>query len=67
MPLLALRARQLGRRANSPGIEMAHGFASVKEMGLAGFADRLATAGFGTLVFDYRLWGESEGEPRNQI
>jgi fermentation-respiration switch protein FrsA (DUF1100 family) len=51
----------------APGIVMAHGFAGVKEMGLAGFAERFAQAGFVTLVFDYRFWGESEGEPRNQI
>ena len=51
----------------APGIVMAHGFAGVKEMGLAGFAERFAAAGFVILVFDYRFWGESEGEPRNQI
>jgi len=51
----------------APGIVMAHGFAGVKEMGLAGFAEHFEAAGFVTLVFDYRFWGESEGEPRNQI
>ena len=51
----------------APGLVMAHGFAGVKEMGLAGFAEKFATAGFVTLLFDYRFWGESEGEPRNQI
>ena len=51
----------------APGIVMAHGFAGLKEMGLDGFAEKFAAAGFVTLVFDYRFWGESEGEPRNQI
>ena len=51
----------------APGIVMAHGFAGVKEMGLAGFAEKISAAGFVTLVFDYRYWGGSEGEPRNQI
>lgn len=51
----------------APGIVMAHGFAGVKEMGLDGFAKKFTAAGFVTLVFDYRYWGESEGEPRNQI
>ena len=46
---------------------MAHGFAGVKEMGLEGFAEHFEAAGFVVLVFDYRFWGESEGEPRNQI
>jgi uncharacterized protein len=57
----------LAEGETAPGIVMAHGFAGVKEMGLGGFAERFATAGFVTLVFDYRFWGESEGEPRNQI
>jgi len=57
----------LAEAQTAPGIVMAHGFAGVKEMGLAGFAERFAAAGFVTLVFDYRFWGESEGEPRNQI
>ena len=55
------------REGTAPGIVMAHGFAGLKEMGLAGFAERFEAAGFITLVFDYRFWGESEGEPRNQI
>jgi len=50
-----------------PAIVMAHGFAGVKEMGLAEVAKLFTEAGFVTLVFDYRYWGESEGEPRNQI
>jgi cephalosporin-C deacetylase-like acetyl esterase len=51
----------------SPAIVMAHGFAGVKEMGMASFAERFTAAGFATFVFDYRCWGESDGEPRNQI
>ena len=51
----------------APGIVMAHGFAGVKEMGLPGFAEHFEAAGLITLVFDYRYWGDSEGEPRNQI
>ena len=54
-----------GQRA--PAIVMAHGLAGVKEMNLASFAERFAAAGFVTLAFDYRCWGESEGEPRSQI
>ncbi|MDX2479962.1 MAG: alpha/beta hydrolase [Desulfuromusa sp.] len=50
-----------------PGIVMAHGFAGVKEMGMANVAERFTAAGFVTLIFDYRCWGESEGDPRNQI
>ena len=46
---------------------MAHGFAAVKEVDLPTFAERFAAAGLVTLVFDYRYFGESEGEPRNQL
>ncbi len=58
---------KIAKGGTAPGIVMAHGFAAVKEMGLAGFAEFFEAAGFVTLVFDYRFWGESEGEPRNQI
>jgi fermentation-respiration switch protein FrsA (DUF1100 family) len=51
----------------SAGIVMAHGFSGVKEMDLPRFAERFAAAGFTTLVFDYRTFGESEGEPRGQL
>lgn len=49
-------------------IAMAHGLAAVKEMyDLPAFAEKFATAGFAVLLFDYRYWGESGGEPRGQI
>jgi fermentation-respiration switch protein FrsA (DUF1100 family) len=53
-----------GRR---PAIVMAHGWSGVKEMSLANFAEAFAAAGFVVLVFDYRYFGDSEGEPRLQI
>jgi hypothetical protein len=46
---------------------MANALTAVKEITLPGYAERFAKAGFVALVFDYRFWGESEGEPRNQI
>jgi uncharacterized protein len=48
-------------------IIMAHGFSAVKEMYLDQFAEVFASAGFATLVFDYRCQGASEGAPRGQI
>jgi dienelactone hydrolase len=50
-----------------PCIVMGHGFAGVKEARLDAFADRFAAAGFACLVFDYRHFGASEGEPRQLI
>ncbi len=54
-----------GQRA--PIIVMAHGFTGVKEMFLPDFAERFSAAGFVTLAFDYRYFGDSEGEPRCQL
>jgi len=51
----------------SPLIVMAHGFAAEKTFQLPFFADHFAKAGIGVLLFDYRHFGESEGEPRNQV
>jgi uncharacterized protein len=43
---------------------MAHGLAGTKDSGLLPFAEGLAQAGLDALVFDYRCFGESSGEPR---
>lgn len=51
----------------APVIVMAHGLSCVKEQILPDIADLFTEAGFVTMVFDYRYFGDSEGEPRNQI
>jgi len=56
----------LGDR-RAPAIVMAHGLSAVKEQALPAYAARFAQAGFVTLVFDYRFFGESGGEPRCQL
>ena len=50
-----------------PTIVMAHGFSAVKEMYLDKFAEAFAEAGLGSIVFDNRNFGESDGEPRYEI
>ncbi|MUL78536.1 alpha/beta hydrolase [Mycolicibacterium sp. CBMA 226] len=45
-------------------VVMAHGIGGIKAGGLQPFAERFAGSGFAALVFDYRHWGESTGEPR---
>ena len=50
-----------------PTIVMAHGWSAVKEMYLDDFAARFANGGFVVVVFDYRNFGDSEGEPRSHI
>jgi cephalosporin-C deacetylase-like acetyl esterase len=53
--------------SKAPAIVMATGFTAVKEMILPDYAAFLAGAGFVTLVFDYRYFGDSQGEPRSQV
>lgn len=48
-------------------IVMAHGLGAVKEMGLDYVAERLCEAGWRVLLFDYRHFGASGGEPRQLL
>jgi len=48
-------------------IVMAHGFAGIKEMRLQAYARRFCQAGYHVLMFDYRHFGESGGEPRQLL
>jgi pimeloyl-ACP methyl ester carboxylesterase len=50
-----------------PIVVMAHGFGGQREMRLPAFAERFASRGLAALVFDYRCFGDSDGEPRNLI
>jgi dienelactone hydrolase len=50
-----------------PCVVIAHGFAGVKEARLDAFAERFAAAGMACLVFDYRHFGGSEGQPRQVV
>lgn len=50
-----------------PAISMSHGFAAVKEHGLAPFAAAFADAGFVVLVHDHRNFGVSDGLPRQDV
>jgi alpha/beta superfamily hydrolase len=44
---------------------MAHGFGATRKLRLEPYGVRFNAAGFATLIFDYRTFGTSEGEPRN--
>jgi pimeloyl-ACP methyl ester carboxylesterase len=50
-----------------PVVLMAHGFGAERTFGLEPFAERFAEAGLAAFLFDYRCFGDSEGEPRNWI
>ena len=56
-----------GLKTRAPAVVMAHGLSAVKEQALPEYAEKFAAAGLVTLVFDYRFFGESEGEPRCQL
>jgi uncharacterized protein len=56
-----------GGTAPHPVVVMAHGVGGVKAAGLAPFAEQFAEAGFAALVFDYRHWGDSTGQPRQLL
>ena len=53
--------------ANPPIVVLAHGFAAFRELRLDAYAERFAQAGYAALVFDYRFWGASAGEPRRVL
>ena len=55
------------RPGKVPTIVMAHGFSAVKEMYLDRFAQAFANAGLGSIVFDNRNFGASDGQPRQEI
>ena len=50
-----------------PCIVMAGGWCYVKELAQPAYASVFARRGLAALVFDYRHFGESEGEPRQHI
>jgi len=51
----------------APLVIMAHGLGAVREMRLDAFARRFRDAGYAVLVFDYRHFGDSGGEPRQLL
>ncbi len=59
--------RDLATSSGTPVIVMAHGLGAVKEMRLDAYAERFAAAGVAALVFDYRYFGASSGEPRQLL
>jgi len=46
---------------------MAHGFSATRELRLDAYAERFRAAGLGVLLFDYRHFGASGGEPRQLL
>jgi dienelactone hydrolase len=51
----------------APLLVMAHGLGAVRTMRLDAYAERFTAAGYACLVFDYRNFGDSEGQPRQLL
>jgi len=51
----------------APCVVMAHGFGGTRDAALAPYAERFAAAGIAALLFDYRHFGASDGEPRQLL
>ena len=51
----------------APVLVMGHGLGAIKQMRLAAFAERFRADGYACLVFDYRHFGQSTGEPRELL
>lgn len=53
--------------AQRPCVVMAHGFGATRDASLEPYAERFAAAGMHVLLFDYRHFGTSDGEPRQLL
>ena len=51
----------------APCVVLAHGWSGIREQRLDAYAERFAAAGMAALVFDYRHFGGSGGEPRQLL
>ena len=56
-----------GREGSVPCVVMGHGFSLTRRDGIPDYAKRFVAAGIAALAFDYRYWGDSEGEPRRRF
>ncbi|KTC39990.1 alpha/beta hydrolase [Pseudomonas sp. ABAC61] len=50
-----------------PVVVMAHGLGGTRGMRIPAFAQRFMVAGYACLAFDYRHFGDSDGEPRQLL
>ncbi|WP_458205686.1 alpha/beta hydrolase [Haladaptatus sp. NG-SE-30] len=53
--------------SNPPVVVMAHGFAGERTFGLPAIAEQFVAREFAVFLFDYRNFGDSDGEPRNLV
>lgn len=51
----------------APCVVLGSGLSCVRDQGLDRYSERFAAAGIAALAFDYRFFGDSEGEPRTLL
>ena len=51
----------------APCVVMAHGFSATRDDGLPAYAEAFRDAGLAVVLFDYRHFGRSSGEPRQLL
>jgi uncharacterized protein len=51
----------------APAVVMAHGYNCIKELYLDRYAEAFAQAGHVVLAYDHRNFGDSDGEPRQEL
>ena len=64
--------RRLALSSGGPGgpapcVVLGSGLSCVRDQGLDLYSERFAAAGIAALAFDYRFFGDSEGEPRTLL
>src|SRR5690606_14647130 len=50
-----------------PAVILSNGFSNTMDWIVPDYAERFAAAGFAALIFDYRYFGESDGQPRQLV
>jgi dienelactone hydrolase len=65
--LAAYLYRPESAQGDVPGVVMAHGFSATRDDGLPAYAEAFRDAGFAVVLFDYRHFGASTGEPRQLL
>lgn len=51
----------------APCVVMAHGFSATRDQALGAYAEEFCAAGYVVLLFDYRHFGDSAGQPRQLL
>ena len=52
---------------DTPCVVMAHGFSGTRDDGLPAYAEAFRAAGYAVVLFDYRHFGASSGQPRQLL